>query len=245
MVTDSLGFPAALFLLLALPPFTSYPLSLWLIRAWLRARTAPMSAKSEAREPSFAICLSAYNEEAVIERTVRNLLDVAETVRRCEILVYVDAATDSTATLLAPLSDRITLVVGRGRMGKSHGLNELVLRTSADVVVFTDANVELDRVALHYIGVCFAAPDVGCVCGNLINTNPAESATASTGSLYWRIEEAIKQLESDTFGVVGADGSLFAIRRALHQPVAPDVIDDFYLSVRILLGGHRVVREPR
>jgi cellulose synthase/poly-beta-1,6-N-acetylglucosamine synthase-like glycosyltransferase len=136
-------------------------------------------------------------------------------------------------------------VVGQERYGKSYGLNELVKRTSADILVFTDANVEIHPEALVRIGARFADKTIGCVCGNLIYTNSAETATAATGGLYWRIEENIKQLESDTIGIVGADGSLFAIRRVLHEPVAPDIIDDFYISMRILLAGHRVVREPQ
>src|SRR6185295_2273749 len=66
--------------------------------------------------------------------------------------------------------------------------------------------------------------------------------TAETGSLYWRLEEAIKRLESETGSVMGADGSIFAIRRALHRPPPPDIIDDMYVSLAIACDGHRVVR---
>jgi cellulose synthase/poly-beta-1,6-N-acetylglucosamine synthase-like glycosyltransferase len=233
---------SVVFLILALHPFVTYPLTLRIIRmAWGPIRDNP----SSDFEPSFAICMSAFNEEGVIARKIANLLELKSSLRHCEVLVYVDAATDRTAQLLAPYADRIIAVVGQERHGKSHGLNELVKRTSADILVFTDANVEIHPEALSRIGARFADENVGCVCGNLIYTNNAETATASTGGLYWRLEENIKQLESDTIGIVGADGSLFAIRRVLHEPVAPDVIDDFYISMRILLAGHRVVREPQ
>lgn len=232
---------SVVFLILALHPFVMYPLSLRIIRM---ARGPVRDNPSPESDPSFAICMSAFNEEGVIARKIANLLELKAGLRHCEVLVYVDAATDRTAQLLAPYADRITVLVGQERRGKSHGLNELVKRTSADILVFTDANVEIHPEALSRIGARFADKTVGCVCGNLIYTNSAETATASTGGLYWRIEENIKQLESDTIGIVGADGSLFAIRRVLHEPVAPDVIDDFYISMRILLAGHRVVREP-
>jgi cellulose synthase/poly-beta-1,6-N-acetylglucosamine synthase-like glycosyltransferase len=232
---------AVVFLFLAIHPFVTYPMSLRLVRA---VRGVPGAVPAPTSEPSFAICMSAFNEEAVIVQKVNNLLTLKSTVRNCEIFIYVDAAIDRTAALLAPFADQVVVVVGQERHGKSHGLNELVKRTTADILVFTDANVVIDPDALKRIGARFADPSIGCVCGNLIYTNDAETATAATGGLYWRIEEAIKQLESDTFGIVGADGSLFAIRRELHVPVAPDVIDDFYISMKILLGGHRVVREP-
>jgi cellulose synthase/poly-beta-1,6-N-acetylglucosamine synthase-like glycosyltransferase len=231
-----------IFLVLAAHPFVTYPLTLRILRS---TRGATRDQPSSDPEPSFAICMSAFNEERVIARKIANLLELRSTVRSCEILVYVDAASDQTAALLAPYSGRITVLIGQERHGKSHGLNELVKRTSADILVFTDANVEIHPEALVKIGARFADKNIGCVCGNLIYTNSSETTTASAGGLYWRIEENIKQLESDTFGIVGADGSLFAIRRELHEPVAPDVIDDFYVSMRILLAGHRVVREPQ
>jgi cellulose synthase/poly-beta-1,6-N-acetylglucosamine synthase-like glycosyltransferase len=230
------------FLAFALHPFVTYPLTL---RAMRSLRGADRDQPSASNAPSFAICMSAYNEEGVISRKIANLLELKSTVRHCDLLVYVDGATDRTAEILSAYHDQITVVVGRDRQGKSHGLNELASRTSADILVFTDANVEIDRCALTKIGARFADEKIGCVCGSLIYTNSAETATASTGGLYWRIEEAIKQLESETIGIVGADGSLFAIRRALHEPVPPDIIDDFYVSMRILLAGHRVVREPQ
>ena len=67
---------------------------------------------------------------------------------------------------------------------------------------------------------------------------------SSSGSLYWRIEEGIKQIESDAFSVIGADGSLFAVRRSAHVIVPDDIIDDFYVSMKVVINGLRVARAP-
>ena len=89
----------------------------------------------------------------------------------------------------------------------------------------------------------FEDPEIGCVCGNLIYTNGKDSVTASTGSLYWRLEEGIKRLEQETGSVMGADGSLFAIRRSLHQAPPDHIIDDMFVSFWVLIQGypHRAV----
>ena len=68
------------------------------------------------------------------------------------------------------------------------------------------------------------------------------SATASSGSAYWRFEEAVKKLEMESGSVMGADGSLFAIRRSLHQPPPDHIIDDMYVSLMILCSGYRVIQ---
>lgn len=230
---------AAFFLLLSIHPFVTYPLSLML----LRRRQAPPVAPDTL--PTFAICVCAYNEERTIAEKARNMIAVADAVPHCELLVYVDGASDRTLERLEPFRDRINVVAAEVRRGKSHGMNVLVDRCTADIVVFSDANVELDLDVLPQIAPWFSDPAVGCVCGHLVYSNPDESAMSSSGSLYWRIEEAIKQLESDAFSVVGADGSLFAIRRTAHHVVPDDIIDDFYISMKILIDGMRVVRAPQ
>jgi cellulose synthase/poly-beta-1,6-N-acetylglucosamine synthase-like glycosyltransferase len=229
---------SVVFLLLSIHPFVTYPLSLMPVR---RRRPAP---PVQDPQPSFAICVCAYNEERTIADKARNMIAVAQAVPQCELFIYVDGASDRTLERLEPFRDRITIVAAEVRRGKSHGMNVLVDRCTADVVVFTDANVELDRNVLGRLAPWFSDPSVGCVCGHLVYSNPDESAMSSSGSLYWRIEEAIKQLESDAFSVVGADGSLFAIRRSAHHVVPDDIIDDFYVSMKILIDGMRVVRAP-
>jgi len=232
---------SAAFFLLSIHPFILYPASLWLLKKIRGKQPAPPGGET----PSFSICVCAYNEESVIAAKAENMLALAKTVPNCELLIYVDGASDRTAERLQPYADQIRVVVGPERRGKSYGMNLLVARARGDVVVFSDANVMLDPEALRAIGPRFTDPKVGCVCGQLIYSNADESAMASSGSLYWRVEEAIKRLESDAYSVIGADGSLFAIRRSLHHPVPDDIIDDFYVSMKILIDGYRVVSEPK
>jgi len=110
--------------------------------------------------------------------------------------------------------------------------------------LFTDANVRVDGDAIAAARRAFADPSVGCVCGHLVYVNPNESATASAGARYWSFDEWLKRLESDTGSCVGADGSLFAIRRELFTPVPADIIDDFFTSLSIWCSGWRVVISP-
>lgn len=230
----------AFFLLLALHPFLSYPLSLIILRRWHRqpVRTGRLTVAPE----SMALCFCAYNEERVMPKKVANLRELRDTIPRLEILAYVDGATDRTAALLGENEGEFTVRVSSERLGKTHGMNELVCLTNASIVVFTDANVILDPRALVNLQRYFIDPQVGCVCGHLHYVNPAATATAATGTLYWRLEEWIKRLETDTGSAMGADGSLFAIRRSLHRPPADELIDDMFVSLSILCDGYRVIR---
>ena len=233
---------STVFLLCFLHPFVTYPMSLLLI--WLCRGRSGINPLSAVQGESIAICFCAFNEECVIEAKMQNLLDLRRQLPNLEILTYVDAATDRTAELLCLHANEIKLHVSPERYGKTYGMNLLVDMSEASIVVFTDANVMLDSAALTNLLCYFADPRVGCVCGHLIYTNPTESAMAATGSLYWGLEERIKQLETDTGSAMGADGSIFAIRRHLHRRVPDDIIDDMYVSLSILCDGYRVVRAP-
>lgn len=223
-------------LALAAHPFTTYPMSLRrLARRWPR----PIRAGAPPR--TAALCVCAYNEERVIRGKAENMLAMQRVMPALELLVYVDAGTDRTADILREFPG-IRLVVAPARQGKTHGMNTLVAMTSAELIVFSDANVLFDDQAVPRLLAPFGDPAVGAVCGHLVYTGAGGSATAQAGSAYWRLEERIKQLESDSGSVMGADGSIFAIRRSLHRPPPPDLIDDMYVSLSVLWAGSRVVR---
>jgi cellulose synthase/poly-beta-1,6-N-acetylglucosamine synthase-like glycosyltransferase len=230
---------AAICLGLAQHPFVTYPLSLTVMKKLWPHRAKPLPARKPI---DFTICMCAYNEEGVIREKLQNLLALKQREPGLEILIYVDAASDQTAKRLRAYAPHISFHVSPARHGKTHGMNLLASRATGDVILFTDANVMLDMDVLDKLRDSFADPEIGCVCGNLIYTNGDASVTASTGSLYWRLEEGIKRLEQETGSVMGADGSLFAIRRALHQAPPDHIIDDMFVSFWVLIQGYRIVQ---
>jgi cellulose synthase/poly-beta-1,6-N-acetylglucosamine synthase-like glycosyltransferase len=189
--------------------------------------------------------MCAYNEAPIIGDKVNDLLRLREAAGGdLEIFIYVDGATDDTALILEPYRDRIHLVVETERRGKTHGMNLLVSQTHASIVMFTDANVRIDPAAVPVLRRYFADPSIGCVCSHLTYVNASQSATAFVGSAFWSFNEWSKSLETATGSVIGADGSLFAIRRRLHRAVPKELIDDIFVSIGVLLAGYRVVRAP-
>ncbi|MET0657550.1 MAG: glycosyltransferase [Steroidobacteraceae bacterium] len=231
---------SAIALAAALHPFTTYPLSL----ALLQRRRVPTrkAGQGQAVPRSFAVCMCAYNEERVIAAKIENLLALRVREPGLQVLVYVDGATDGTAQILNRYADRIDLHVSSERKGKTCGMNLLCTQTKADVLVFTDANVILDPGCFDDLRRHFADPDVGCVCGNLQYTNADDSVTAASGSMYWRFEQSVKRLESELGSTMGADGSIFAVRRHLRRAPPGHIIDDMYVSFLVLCEGARVIQ---
>ncbi len=227
-------------LLAACHPFVTYPWSLIVLRVLRPAKRCTGGVPDS--ELNCAICVCAYNEEHNIARKVDNLLALRAREPRLEILIYVDGASDRTAEILREYGSQISLHVATRRFGKTHGMNFLASRAQAPILIFTDANVLMDMDCVRDFRRYFTDPEIGCVCGNLIYTNGGASATASSGSAYWRFEQTVKRLESESGSMIGADGSAFAVRRSLHLPPPDHIIDDLYVSLKILCRGFRVIQ---
>lgn len=237
-VPGGLAGAALACLAVAMHPFVTYPLSLALFarrRGLPRATAVPAGAR-----PSIAICLSAYNEERVIVAKVEALLAKAADYGPATVHVYVDGSSDATPRLLAPYADRIDLVVSAERRGKTAGMTMLVARSESDLIAFTDANVLAPADALTRLAAPFADPAVGCTSAQLEYSNEGETPTAKAGSLYWKIEERLKRIESETVGMIGVDGAFFMVRRALYEAPPPHLIDDLSVSLAILAQGYRL-----
>jgi cellulose synthase/poly-beta-1,6-N-acetylglucosamine synthase-like glycosyltransferase len=229
------------FLLASVHPFIFYPASLKLLSRFYQ-RPLLSSSPVEPADARVALCLCAYNEQHVIHAKVENMLAMRRSIPNLDILIYVDAASDKTSEILAEFGDSIQVVRSPSRFGKTHGMNLLVQSTSADIIVFTDANVIFAEDALVNLLRPFGDASVGCALGHLHYVTEIRSATATTGSVYWNMEEKLKELESRTGSVITSDGAIFAIRRVLHQPPPPEVSDDIFISLSILCAGYRVVR---
>jgi cellulose synthase/poly-beta-1,6-N-acetylglucosamine synthase-like glycosyltransferase len=240
-MTTALLIFGALCLLGACHPFVTYPCSLIVLRALYPVRRSLHNGVPQT-ELSCAICVCAYNEERGIERKVQNMLALRAREPHLQILVYVDGVEDRTAEILQKYAPQLDLHIATERRGKTHGMNLLASKAQADILIFTDANVLMDLDCVSDLRRHFSDPDIGCVCGSLVYTNGGSSATAYSGSAYWRFEEAIKTLEMESGSMIGADGSVYAIRRSLHVAPPDHIIDDIYVSLMILCAGYRVIQ---
>jgi len=229
---------AAACVALAVHPLLTYPLSLILFG---RPRPLAPPRAADGPRPSLAICMCAYREQDVIAAKIERLIEIAGEYGPATIHVYVDAPTDETARIAEQYVDRIDLVVGAERAGKTYGMNQLVARSQSELLLFTDANVESDGDVAIELSRALADPTVGCATAQLIYSNSRESPTSRLGSIYWTLEEWIKRIESERIGLVGCDGAMFLMRRALHVPPPPHLIDDLFLSLHILVAGSRIV----
>ena len=200
-------------------------------------------SKAEGGEelPKVSILISAYNEEAVIERKIQNLLELDYPKEKLEILIGDDGSADRTAEIVERYKDQgITLVRAPQNAGKAAMLNRLHKHATGDILLFCDANTILFPNVVRKLIDPFKDKKNGCACGHLILTDKSGSELGRGESAYWDLESEIKKFEGMMDLLIGGNGALYAIRRELYTdlPTKKSVMDDFFVTTKILQKGY-------
>lgn len=220
---------------LFLHPYVTYPLSLRLMRE------VPVRPDPDAPRPSASLLFCAHNEARALPAKLANLRDIKAAYPGIAIYAYDDMSSDATREILRGAGDLLTLVPAEARTGKATGMARMVAMANSDICIFTDANVILPPDSIAPLLDAFRDPAVGGVSGKLRYINDDAGVTAQVGGLYWRLEEAIKARESRCGSMMGADGSIFATRRALYPQVPPHLLDDMTVSTSVMFHGLRLI----
>lgn len=226
--------------------YVGYPLVLVLLSPFFPKRRTSTVADAADAWPRVSIVVPSYNEAAVLGRRLGNLLALRYPADRLEILVGSDGSTDRTEAVAADVGDpRVRVVSVARRGGKTPLLNKLVAHATSDVIVFTDANSEFAPDALERLVAPFTDPRIGCVTGELVYVNANEPGVREGEGLYWRLENAIKEMESRFGGTLVATGAIYALRRSIWEPLPAGISDDSVTPLLALARGYRVIVEPR
>lgn len=223
-----------------------YPAGVIPIAKWRRSRRrGDLPGIDCGSLPSVTLVIAAYNEERVIDAKIRNSLALDYPKDRLRVLVVSDGSTDSTPENARRYQDQGVYVLhARPRLGKTAALNRAVAAATTELVVFSDANNMFETNALRELTMHFADPEVGGVCGLKQIYRAPDRESSQGDSLYWKYESAIKEAESNLGSITTADGEIFAIRRALYDPMDESVInDDTEITFLLVKKGYRLLYE--
>jgi cellulose synthase/poly-beta-1,6-N-acetylglucosamine synthase-like glycosyltransferase len=216
----------------------------WITRRAARETPAKDAAGSaSAPFASVEVLVSAADEETVIAARVRDLLAQAGV---SSVAIGCDGSSDATAARAREAAGaepgRVRIQEFRQRRGKAAVLNDLIRESSADLLVFTDANTRFDPGAVAALSGACAVPRVGAACGRLVFERAA-GARETPESDFWDRETRLKEAEGRLGVCLGANGAIYAIRRELAAPLPDDTtsMDDFLIPVRVARQGWRIV----
>ena len=195
--------------------------------------------------PRISLLLAAYNEESVLVERLENALAMDYPADRFEIVVGSDGSVDGTAEVVGRFAGRgVRLLDFAERQGKAAVLNRAMPTLSGEIVLLSDANTLIAPDAARKLVRWFARPDVCCVCGKLVLTDPATGKNSD--GLYWKYETFIKRSEARLGALLGANGAIYALRRDHYEPLpSGTIIDDFVIPLLSLLRrGGLIFYEP-
>ncbi|SEO82027.1 Glycosyltransferase, catalytic subunit of cellulose synthase and poly-beta-1,6-N-acetylglucosamine synthase [Halogranum amylolyticum] len=208
-------------------------------------RPSGSPATKRACEPTVSIVLPTYNEAAIVERKLDDLLALDYPASKLE-LVLADASDDGTAGVVRSyLADRdgpsLTVLHDDERRGVAPALNDAFQQATGDVVFRTDADSALAPDVLREAVANLADADVGAVTGQQTEVLGDSEVEAD----YRGILAKLQSLESHLDSTFIFHGPCFAFRREAFVPIDPESLaDDTEVALRIRRGGCRVVMDP-
>lgn len=211
-----------------------------LLNFWVKGRNEAAKDKCQ-HDLTISIILPVYNEEAKIERKIRDILE-QRISSDFEIIVVSDGSTDQTDHITRKYAEKgVRLIKTGGRVGKSLAQNVAVAEATGDILILTDVDVSMGVGCINELIEAFYDPDVGCVSANLEFLDLNRSDTGSSVSWYWGYELRLRQKESILGMLATASGPAMAIRRDLWRNLEARYGDDCVLPLDVILQGKKVV----
>ena len=210
-------------------------------------------------EPNVAVIVPAWNEAAVIGRTIETLLALDYPPERLRVYVVDDASTDETPdVVLAKAGEHPGRVFhlrrAKGGEGKAHtlnhGLRQIVAEGWYEAVLIIDADVIFTARSLRKMARHLVDPTVGAVTAYIKEgSRPANYMNRFISFEYISAQAGARRAQN----VLGAQACLAGgaqlIKRASFEAIGGEIdtsslAEDTFTTFNVQLAGGRVVFEP-
>ena len=192
-----------------------------------------------------SVLVPAYNEEKVIEQTIRRIL--ASDYPNLELIVIDDGSTDNTSGVVREhFSDdpRVKLItVANG--GKAAALNRGLAEARGDVIVALDADTHFQRDSISRLVRWFQDPAIGAVAGNAKVGNRINIITRWQALEYVTSQNLERRALATLGCVTVVPGAIGAWRREALVKLggfpADTLAEDQDLTIALQKAGYKVL----
>jgi peptidoglycan-N-acetylglucosamine deacetylase len=216
-----------------------------------RLRKPPPAAPADFK-PAVTVIVPAYNEEKVIEHTVRSVL--ASDYPRLRTIVVDDGSRDATSQVVRQkfakeIATGKVLLVMKPNGGKAEALNYGLKETEDEIYVGIDADTMIAPNAISLLVPHFADPKVAAVAGNAKVGNRVNLWTRWQ-ALEYITSQNFERRALNVFGAVSVvPGAIGAWRTSSVREAGgyhtDTVAEDADLTMSLLERGWRVINEDR
>jgi cellulose synthase/poly-beta-1,6-N-acetylglucosamine synthase-like glycosyltransferase len=249
-MVNALGYLIALVFFLGDVLMSGRLLGIGALATYDRLRHSP--APDPGYMPDVTVIVPAYNEEKVIEHTVRSVL--ASDYPRLRTIVVDDGSKDGTSEVVRE-KFREELASGRVMLhtkqngGKAEALNHALQFTDDEIYVGIDADTMIAPNAISLLVPHFADAKIGAVAGNAKVGNRVNLWTRWQ-ALEYITSQNFERRALNVFGAVSVvPGAIGAWRTSAVREAGgyhtDTVAEDADLTMSLLESGWRVINEDR
>jgi biofilm PGA synthesis N-glycosyltransferase PgaC len=201
------------------------------------------------RPPFVSLLVPAHNEEAVIARSVRAMLQLDYPA--FEVIVIDDGSADGTLAALEPLlaDARLRVVRKHANEGKAMALNDALPLARGEILMGLDADAEPDAQLLNWIVPHFDSPRVAAVTGNPRVRNATTFLARLQSVEFSSIISLLRRAQRIWGRIVTVSGVVAALRKSAVVDVggfSPNMpTEDIELTWKLQKRHYDVRYEPR
>jgi cellulose synthase/poly-beta-1,6-N-acetylglucosamine synthase-like glycosyltransferase/peptidoglycan/xylan/chitin deacetylase (PgdA/CDA1 family)/spore germination protein YaaH len=197
--------------------------------------------------PKVSVVIAAFNEEKVIERTVRSIL--ASDYPELEVIVVDDGSADGTKDVVDAAFEGNARVrsIGKENGGKASALNRGMEISSGEIVVALDADTLFAPDAISRMVRHFSDPKVGAVSGS-VHVGNAHNVLTRWQALEYITSQNFDRRAYDLLNCITVvPGAIGAWRRSAIEQVgsytSETLAEDTDLTWKIRRAGWRILND--
>ena len=150
-----------------------------------------------------------------------------------------DNSTDNTLELIQKnINDQSRVINNDKNLGKNRSQIKGVQLSESGLILFSDANVFIEKDALKKMVASFD-DKIGGLTGNVTITTDFKNKEFS--GQYWEIEKIIKQYQSRFGSVIGFDGGFYCVKRENYNLKRENELSDFETAFLIFEQGKKTI----
>ena len=211
---------------------------------WILYRPAPPATALSA--PSLTVVIPAYNEGAMVLKSIESVVEADYPHDRLEILVVDDGSKDDTWTYIAQAAQRHPGLVTALRHERNRGKREALAlgfsRARGEILATIDSDSVIERPALLALAGPFRDPRVGAVAGKVMVYNRAHGLIPRMLHVRFIVSfDMLRAAESVYRNVYCCPGALTGLRASAVRQVLDRWTHQEFLGSRCTFGEDRAM----
>jgi len=199
--------------------------------------------KPPKKLPTVSLIIPAYNEQATIARTIKNVLSLNYPKEKLEIIVVDDGSTDKTYEKAKQFAKLGIKVFTKPNGGKASALNFGLKHAKGEIVGVVDCDTTLEKDALLRAVAYFDSPKVASVTSRILQRKK-KALRERWLDIELKLTAYLRKLSEYLNIITATPGPLSLYRRKVLLKVGgfdeKSILEDNEIAWRLIYHGYRI-----